>query len=70
VSSLVASTERFAEQVELKFQQLARDDLLPTGGARAAEVHATFDTLAKLRAAVAGIEARAPSPPAEPGDPA
>jgi hypothetical protein len=70
VSSLVASTERFAEQGELKFQQLARDDLLPTGGARAAEVHATFDTLAKLRAAVAGIEARAPSPPAEPGDPA
>ncbi len=70
VSSLVASTERFAEQVQLKFQQLARDDLLPAGGARAAEVDATFDTLAKLRAAVAGIEARAPSPPPEPGDPA
>ncbi len=70
VSSLVASTERFAEQVQLKYQQLARDDLLPAGGARTAEVDATFDTLAKLRAAVAGIEARVPSPPAEPGDPA
>ena len=71
VSSLVASTERFAEQVQLQYQQLARDELLPASGARAAEVDATFDTLAKLRAAVAGIEARSPPPPAElSGDPA
>lgn len=63
VSSLVASTERFAEQVQLQCQQLARDDLLPASGTRSAEFEATFDTLAKLRAAVAGVEARSPSAP-------
>lgn len=62
VSPLVASTERFAEQVQLKYQQLARDDRLPAIGTRAAEFEATCDTLDKLRAAVAGIEARAPTP--------
>jgi hypothetical protein len=61
VSRLVASTERFTEQVELRYQQLARDELLPSGGARAPQVQATFDTLAKLRAAVADVEARSAS---------
>jgi hypothetical protein len=62
VSALVASTERFAEQVQLHYQQLARDELVPSSGGKAAEVQATFDTLAKLRGAVADLETRSPIP--------
>ena len=65
VSSLVASTERFAEQVQLHYQQLARDELLPSSDRKAAETQATFDTLAKLRAAVADLETRSAGPPPE-----
>ncbi len=56
VSSLVASTERYAEQVQLRFQQMARDDLISKGGAGDAEAKATFETLDKLRRAVAEHE--------------
>ena len=62
VSSLVASTERFAEQVQLRYQQMARDDLLPHSSATAAEAKATFETLDKLRQAVAELEVHAVVP--------
>ena len=58
VSSLVASTERFAEQVQLRYQQMARDDLVSKGAAGDAEAKATFETLDKLRRAVAIVEAQ------------
>jgi hypothetical protein len=61
VSSLVASTERFVEQVQLRYQQLERDELVPRSSGKAAEVRAAFDTLAKLRAAVGDIESRSPT---------
>lgn len=57
VSSLVASTERYAEQVQLRFQQMARDDLVTKGVAGDADAKATFETLDKLRRAVADVEA-------------
>lgn len=67
VSALVASTERFAEQVQLRFQQMARDELMPLGKAAADEAKATFVTLDKLRKAVADLDARrAPSQGASP----
>ncbi len=54
VSSLVASTERFAEQVQLRYQQLARDELLPLDqGERAMKL--AEGTIAKLRQAVAEV---------------
>ena len=58
VSSLVASTERYAEQVQLRYQQMARDDLVTKGVAGDAEAKATFETLDKLRRAVADLEAQ------------
>ncbi len=58
VSSLVASTERFAEQVQLRFQQMARDDLMPHSSRTVAEAKATFETLDKLRRAVAEVDVR------------
>ena len=63
VSSLVASTERFAEQVQLRYQQLARDDLVSKGAGVDAEAKATFETLDKLRRAVADLEAQAVAEP-------
>jgi hypothetical protein len=53
VSAWVASTERFAEQVQLRYQQLARDEILPKGSSREREA---LDTLDKLREAVAEQE--------------
>ena len=60
VSSRVAATERFAEQVRLNLQQLARDELLGAGASQQREVLASLDTLQRLVSAVAEIEKTAP----------
>jgi len=52
VSPSVASTERFAEQVQLRYQQLARDGLLSHGLAEH-RMNIAMDTISKLRSAVA-----------------
>jgi hypothetical protein len=52
VSSSVASTERFAEQVQLRFQQFARDEVLPAS-VRDHHAHLVMDTVDKIRSAVA-----------------
>jgi hypothetical protein len=63
VSAVIASTERFAEQVQLRYQQLARDQLLPgdQGERELAIARATID---KLREAVAEASEVAPAAPA------
>jgi hypothetical protein len=62
VSRLVASTERFVEQVHLRDQQLARDELVPTER-RERDMHIVQDTIEKIREAVAQVTA-AENPPA------
>jgi hypothetical protein len=52
VAPAVASTERFAEQVQLRYQQLARDGLLSKGLAEH-RMNIAMDTISKLRSAVA-----------------
>jgi hypothetical protein len=65
VSPLVAATERFAEQVHLRYQQLARDEILPEArGERDRKV--AEETLEKLRQAVAEMVGEAG--PASAGD--
>lgn len=57
----VATTERFAEDLQLRLQQLARDDLVPETLARhQSEIAA--DTLESLRAAVTTLAQRRGSP--------
>jgi hypothetical protein len=56
-STLVASTERFVEQLQLRYQQLARDEVLESG-ARGKEMRIVFDTMQKLRQAVADQNVR------------
>lgn len=56
-STLAASTERFVEQVQLRYQQLARDEVLESG-ARGKEMQIVFDTMQKLRQAVADQNVR------------
>jgi hypothetical protein len=57
----VASTERFAEQVQLRFQQSARDDVVDdeaeTEPAQSMRQEVAFETVDKLRAAVARMAA-------------
>lgn len=56
----VASTERFAEQVQLRFQQAVRDqDDVEPDDSREHRQQVTLDTLDKLRASVARIAAAA-----------
>lgn len=57
VQPWIASTERFAEQVQLRFQQSARDD--DAGDDRTQDVRheVAFETVNKLRAAVARMAA-------------
>lgn len=52
VATWIASTERFAEQVQLRFQELARDDLLPTQ-IRKHQTRLAMETIESLRKAVA-----------------
>lgn len=52
VSTLVASTERFAEQVQLRYQLLARDELLPAEHSEH-DLNIAHETIDKLREAVA-----------------
>jgi hypothetical protein len=52
VSSWVASTERFAEQVQLRYQELARDNLLPEQ-MRERQTRLAMETIDRLRKAVA-----------------
>ncbi|HEU0200931.1 MAG TPA: hypothetical protein VFR86_10905 [Burkholderiaceae bacterium] len=59
VSASVASTERFAEQVQLRYQQWARDEVLAPGTLHEREMQAALDTLDRLREAVAVQEAQA-----------
>ena len=54
VTSTVAATERFAEQVELRYQQLTRDGVL-VGEHGSRTVNTVVDTVSKLRAAVASL---------------
>ena len=54
VTSSVAATERFAEQVELRYQQLTRDGVL-AGDHGSRTVNTVVDTMSKLRAAVASL---------------
>ena len=57
----VATTERFAEDLQLRLQQLARDELVPESLARhQSEIAA--DTLESLRAAVTMLAQRRGSP--------
>lgn len=55
VTSTVAATERFAEQVELRYQQLTRDGVL-AGEHGSRTVNTVVDTVSKLRAAVASLK--------------
>lgn len=53
--AVVSSTERFAEKIQLRYQQLARDAVLPTDmGER--EMRAVLGTVDKLKEAVATLE--------------
>jgi len=56
-SPWVATTERFADSVQLRYQELARDELLPL---ELCLQHASVadDTLAQLRTAVAELAQR------------
>jgi hypothetical protein len=56
-SPWVATTERFADSVQLRYQELARDELLPQA---LCVQHASVadDTLAQLRSAVADLAQR------------
>ncbi|MGH7305914.1 MAG: hypothetical protein ACRELZ_21725, partial [Candidatus Rokuibacteriota bacterium] len=63
VATWVASTERFAEQVQLRYQQMARDEVLP---ADIYEQNARLvnDTIDRIRSAVAAAAStQAPPPP-------
>lgn len=51
-SPWIASTERFAEQVQLRYQELARDELLPEP-LRERQTQLALETVDRLRAAVA-----------------
>ncbi|WP_028998729.1 hypothetical protein [Azohydromonas australica] len=62
VSSVVASTERFVEQVHLRLQQEVRDRGSEPSAAERARMLDTAKTLAKLREAVAEIESRVLKP--------
>lgn len=53
----VATTERFAESLQLRYQELARDELLPEAMARHQSAIVT-DTLESLRTAVADLAKR------------
>jgi hypothetical protein len=52
-STLVASTERFAEEVQLQFQRLARSGIVAGGSADERQMRTTLDTVDQLREAVA-----------------
>lgn len=56
IPSEIAATERFAEQVELKYQKLARDGVTSSGRSSAADT--VFDTVNKLRSAVASLTSK------------
>jgi hypothetical protein len=52
VASWIAATERYSEQVQLRYQELARDELMPQE-MTARQTQLAMDTIARLRAAVA-----------------
>ena len=61
VVSWVASTQRFAEEVQLRYQQVARDELMsPERCAHDARI--ALDTVDDLRRAVAALAQRTPRP--------
>lgn len=67
VAPMIASTERFAEQVQLRYQQLARDQLLP-GDQGERELAIARETIDKLRDAVAEASQVAPAAPTAGGE--
>lgn len=60
VATWIATTERFAEQVELRYQALARDDLLPEK-MREHQTRLAMETIDNLRMAVSVEVDKAPS---------
>jgi hypothetical protein len=60
-SPWVATTERFADSVQLRYQELARDELLPQDLCRE-HADVADDTLAQLRTAVAELAQRRGTP--------
>lgn len=55
--AVVSATERLAEQVQVQYQQVVRDEVIP-GEIAELELDAAMDTLDRLREAVVGIELR------------
>ncbi|MFG6417351.1 hypothetical protein ACG02S_26010 [Roseateles sp. DC23W] len=53
----IAATERFAEQVELRYQKLARDEVVSSDSTTSV-VDTVFETVNKLRSAVASLNAK------------